>query len=110
MQYRLLAILAACGGTAIAQSSTPAPAQADYVLKNFSFTSGESLPELKIHYRTLGKPQRDVQGVVRNAVLISHGTGGAGPQGGRLQTADWSLRQFFGLGFCCPLQAARTWR
>jgi homoserine O-acetyltransferase len=31
-----------------------------------------------MHYRTLGKPERDGQGVVTNAVLILHGTGGSG--------------------------------
>jgi homoserine O-acetyltransferase/O-succinyltransferase len=54
------------------------PAQGDYVIKNFTFTSGESLPELKIHYYTLGKPVHDAQGMVTNAVLIGHGTGGSG--------------------------------
>src|SRR5439155_13412303 len=46
----------------------------------FRFTSGEILPELRVHYRTLGRPERDAQGVVRNAVLILHGTGGTGAQ------------------------------
>src|SRR5881296_1670894 len=36
------------------------------------------LPELKLHYRTIGAPRRDGAGVVRNAVLILHGTGGSG--------------------------------
>jgi homoserine O-acetyltransferase/O-succinyltransferase len=58
----------------------PAPTEADAVLKNFTFTSGQSLPELRIHYRTLGKPQRDAQGITRNAILITHGTGGSGAQ------------------------------
>lgn len=52
--------------------------QADYVVKNFRFKSGEQLPELKLHYTTLGSPRKDAQGVVRNAVLILHGTGGSG--------------------------------
>jgi len=56
------------------------PAQGDFVLRDFKFDSGEVLPELKIHYRTLGRPQRDAAGVVRNAVLILHGTGGTGRQ------------------------------
>jgi homoserine O-acetyltransferase len=38
------------------------------------------MPELRIHYRTLGKPERDAQGKVNNAVLITHGTGGTGAQ------------------------------
>ena len=58
----------------------PAPAEGDFVLKNFRFVSGETLPELRLHYRTLGKPARDANGVVRNAVFIMHGTGGTGKQ------------------------------
>src|SRR6266403_4622904 len=58
----------------------PAPVEGDYVIPNFHFRSGEVLPELKIHYRTLGTPSFDGRGVVRNAVLIGHGTGGAGTQ------------------------------
>ena len=54
------------------------PAEGDYIIKNFRFTSGEVLPEVRMHYRTLGKPQRDAKGMVRNAVLIIHGTGGSG--------------------------------
>ncbi len=56
----------------------PTPAEADFVARNFAFASGETLPELKLHYRTLGTPRRDAAGVVRNAVLILHGTGGTG--------------------------------
>jgi homoserine O-acetyltransferase len=58
----------------------PAPLQGDYAIRDFRFQSGESLPELRIHYRTLGKPVRDAQGKVTNAVLITHGTGGTGAQ------------------------------
>jgi len=58
------------------------PAEADYVMNNFTFASGETLPELRIHYRTYGAPRKDAQGVVRNAVLIMHGTGGTGGQFG----------------------------
>ena len=54
--------------------------EGDYVAKDFKFRSGESLAELKLHYRTLGTPQRDAQGRVTNAVLILHGTGGTGAQ------------------------------
>ncbi len=60
-----------------------AAAQGDtgsFVIKNFRFASGETLPELRVHYRTLGRPRRDAAGVVRNAVLILHGTGGSGGQ------------------------------
>jgi homoserine O-acetyltransferase len=56
------------------------PVEGDFILKDFRFTSGETLPELRIHYRTYGTPQKDAQGVVRNAVLVMHGTGGTGGQ------------------------------
>ena len=50
----------------------------DFVIHDFHFASGESLPELRLHYTTLGKPHRDAHGRVDNAVLILHGTGGSG--------------------------------
>ena len=65
---------------AAGQQAKPATAEGDFVLKNFQFRSGESLPELRLHYTTLGKPARDAQGRVSNAVLILHGTGGTGHQ------------------------------
>lgn len=50
----------------------------DLVVRDFRFRSGQILPELRLHYRTFGRPRRDSAGVVRNAVLILHGTGGEG--------------------------------
>ena len=58
----------------------PGTAEGDYVAKNFKFRSGETLPELRLHYTTLGKPVRNAEGQVTNAVLILHGTGGSGTQ------------------------------
>jgi homoserine O-acetyltransferase/O-succinyltransferase len=54
--------------------------EGDFVARNFKFRSGEEMPELRLHYRTLGKPVRDAQGRVANAVLVLHGTGGSGTQ------------------------------
>jgi homoserine O-acetyltransferase len=54
------------------------PLEGDYILHDFHFASGETLPELRLHYTYLGKPKRDVLGRVTNAVLIMHGTGGSG--------------------------------
>src|ERR1051326_3211811 len=48
-------------------SEYPQPEQGDYVIHDFRFKSGERLPDLRIHYRTLGTPRRDKNGVVRNA-------------------------------------------
>ena len=56
----------------------PPATPGDYRIKEFRFASGETLPEVRIHYRTFGKPRRDARGIVRNAVLILHGTGGDG--------------------------------
>ena len=57
-----------------------APTEGDYTIRDFKFTSGETLPELHLHYRTLGKPEKDAQGKTTNAVLIMHGTTGSGAQ------------------------------
>jgi homoserine O-acetyltransferase len=64
------------------------PVPGDFTIKDFTFTSGEKLPELRIHYMTLGTPRRDAAGRVTNAVLIMHGTTGSGQQFSRKQFAD----------------------
>jgi len=66
--------------TLASQSSGWATAgrQGDALLRDFRFTGGGQLPELRIHYTTLGTPRKDARGIVRNAVLILHGTGGSG--------------------------------
>lgn len=58
----------------------PAPVEGDYSIRDFKFASGETLPELRIHYRTIGRLQKDAQGKTTNAVLITHGTTGSGAQ------------------------------
>jgi homoserine O-acetyltransferase/O-succinyltransferase len=93
-----LAFLLASAGYA---AEYPAPVEADFVLRDFKFSSGEVLPELKLHYRTLGTPVRDKQGIVRNAVWIGHGTGGSGAQFIRPEFAG----ELFGAGQ--PLDATK---
>jgi homoserine O-acetyltransferase len=51
-----------------------------FTIHDFHFASGETLPQLRMHYRTLGHPRRSASGTVTNAVLILHGTGGTGAQ------------------------------
>ena len=64
---------------AVAQTAPSfAVQEGDYVIRDFRFESGETLPELKLHYRTLGQPTRDAAGKVTNAVWIGHGTTGSG--------------------------------
>src|SRR5437879_6342114 len=58
----------------------PEPLSTNCVIRDFKFLSGETLPELRMHCRTLGAPQRDVRGMVTNAVLILHGTTGSSSQ------------------------------
>ena len=58
----------------------PPPTESDYTIRDFKFASGETLSELRVHYRTLGKPEKDAQGKTTNAVLIMHGTTGSGAQ------------------------------
>lgn len=61
--------------------TTPAPAawptvDGTTVLPNFRFGTGETLPQLNLHYLTLGTPHRNSAGLVDNAILLLHGTGG----------------------------------
>src|SRR5436190_16697842 len=58
----------------------PGTTEGDFTVKDFKFQSGETLPEMRLHYTTLGNAVRDAQGRVTNAVLILHGTGGTGHQ------------------------------
>ncbi|HEX6810523.1 MAG TPA: alpha/beta fold hydrolase [Planctomycetota bacterium] len=56
----------------------PAPVEGDFVAKDFRFGTGETLPELRLHYRTIGTLVRDSRGRAQNAVLVLHGTTGSG--------------------------------
>jgi homoserine O-acetyltransferase len=75
-----LPLLVSVVANAVRGAEYPAPENGDYTIHDFRFRSGEVLPELRLHYRTLGKPRTDAQGRVSNAVLILHGTTGSGAQ------------------------------
>jgi homoserine O-acetyltransferase len=98
----------ACGLHALAAEEAvgwPAtPVEGDFTVRDFRFASGEVLPEVRIHYRTLGRIERDPRGTVRNAVLILHGTGG---DGGRFvgSAREIFANELFGAGQ--PLDASR---
>jgi len=70
--------------SSVAQTATnlpqnwPAPQEGNYIVRDFHFQSGETLPEIRLHYYTLGTPVKDANGHTTNAVLILHGTGGKG--------------------------------
>ena len=76
----LLIVVLLCAPVSVMAQTAPTPIEGDFTIRDFRFESGETLPELKLHYRTLGKPSRNAAGIVQNAVLILHGTGGTGSQ------------------------------
>jgi homoserine O-acetyltransferase len=63
-----------------AQIVPPTPVAGDAVIHDFRFASGETLPELRLHYVTLGRKLDDGKGRTTNAVLVLHGTGGSSAQ------------------------------
>jgi homoserine O-acetyltransferase len=48
----------------------PAPKQGDYIARDFKFHTGETMPELRLHYTTVGEP-------TGQPVLVLHGSGGS---------------------------------
>ncbi len=89
-----LASLTCLGSVAGSQPAALATREGDFTLHDFHFRSGESLQNLRLHYVTLGTPQRDASGKVTNAVLLLHGTVGSGQQFLRPQFAG----ELFGPG------------
>src|SRR4051812_33875732 len=77
----LVAISAITLGFATLQAHYPAPAEHDFVLHDFKFENGQTLPTLNIHCTTIGEPRKNPKtGKVDNAILIMHGTSGSGHQ------------------------------
>jgi homoserine O-acetyltransferase len=107
----LLALAALAQAAPVAAAPIPVAAEAkswptqegDVLLKDFRFGTGETLPELRIHYTTLGAPHRNAAGEIDNAVMVLHGTGGSGQQFLRPQFAD----ELYGPGQ--PLDIRKYW-
>jgi homoserine O-acetyltransferase/O-succinyltransferase len=74
--------------------------EANFIVRDFRFQNGETLPELRLHYVTLGTPKRDSAGHVTNAALLLHGTNGSGKT-----ILDNLGSQLFGSGH--PLDSAK---
>jgi homoserine O-acetyltransferase len=93
---RAVAATVVCSALFAAAQASPkySVTEGDFVARDFKFRSGEQLPQLRLHYRTLGTPVRDAGGHVTNAVLLLHGTGGSGQQFLSPQFAD----ELFGPG------------
>jgi homoserine O-acetyltransferase/O-succinyltransferase len=69
MRHRIGAVFFALALPAFADY--PAPKEGDWVVNDFKFHTGEVLPNLKLHYTTIGEPTGE-------PVLVLHGTGGSG--------------------------------
>ena len=78
----LVLFLAVLAAPAFGQTraTLPAPTPNDFIVRNFRFANGETLPEVKIHYRTIGTPLRDANGRISNGVLVLHGSSGDASQ------------------------------
>ena len=80
MRRLLLALTLVAAAATLPAQQQPATKwpiiDANYTIANFKFGTGETLPELRLNYITLGTPHRDAQGHTDNAVLLLHGTGG----------------------------------
>ncbi|KAM0542861.1 hypothetical protein ACHAPJ_012584 [Fusarium lateritium] len=72
------------------KNSWPEPKSGHYKIGNFTFDSGESLDNLELHYRTVGKLKVNPDGS-NNAVLLLHGTGG---HNGQFLTEDFAAVLF----------------
>lgn len=73
--FRWILALAALVATPAAAAPWPTT-EGNFVARDVRFGTGETLAEVRIHYTTLGTPHRDARGVVDNAVMVLHGTGG----------------------------------
>jgi homoserine O-acetyltransferase len=60
-------MLAGAADIALAQAE---PRRADFTVKDFRFQSGEVLPEVRLHYQTIGNPKNE-------PVLVLHGSSGS---------------------------------
>ena len=83
----------------------------DFILRNFVFTSGEVLPALRLHYRTMGVPRRDAACMIVNGVLLLQGNTGTGANWLRPSLADESGPLWSALGRppLFPDHAGRDW-
>ncbi|HYE86560.1 MAG TPA: alpha/beta fold hydrolase [Vicinamibacterales bacterium] len=79
MIYKLFLIFS-LSLAATVEAQTHSITSGDFVITNYRFANGETLPEVRLHYRTLGTPQRDPRGRITNAVLLMHGSSGDASQ------------------------------
>ncbi|HEX5318772.1 MAG TPA: alpha/beta fold hydrolase [Stellaceae bacterium] len=91
MLARALALLLAFAAPALAaevNKDWPNYAEGDYTIADYKFVSGETLPQLKIHYITLGAAKKNAAGQIVNGVLLLQGNTGTGANWLRPTLAD----------------------
>jgi homoserine O-acetyltransferase/O-succinyltransferase len=95
----VIALLTAAAFPALGQEAANGPTthwpgyrEGDYVVHDYKFVSGESLPEVKLHYRTIGTAKRNAAGEVVNGVLLLQGNTGTGANWFRPTLADELFR------------------
>ena len=77
----VLAALVSVAAPALAEPERthwPNYQEGDLTISNYKFASGETLPQLKLHYRTLGSAERNAAGEIVNGVLLLQGNTGTG--------------------------------
>ena len=86
----LAAALTGAAAPALAGEKTNWPnyRESDFTITDYKFASGETLPRLKLHYRTLGSAQRNAAGEIINGVLLLQGNTGTGANWLRPSLAD----------------------
>jgi homoserine O-acetyltransferase/O-succinyltransferase len=80
LPHRFIVLLVLASTAVVRAAELPKPAEGDYRVANFHFRSGATMPELRLHYLTYGRPAIDAMGQISNAVMILHGTTGSSRQ------------------------------
>ena len=61
-------------------SALPNRQEGDYIVKNYRFRDGSTLPEVRLHFTTVGTPVRDSRWKIQNGMLVLHGSSGDASQ------------------------------
>ena len=94
MKAFILAVVLTLAGFADAAAQYPTPKEGEWLVRDFRFHTGEALPEIRLHYTTLGDPKNE-------AIVVLHGTGGSA----RSMLTPGFAGELFGAGQ--PLDATR---
>ena len=87
----IAAVLVGFAASALAEPENthwPNYQEGDFIIRDYQFANGQSLPQLKLHYRTLGSAERNAAGEIVNGVLLLQGNTGTGANWLRPTLAD----------------------